>query len=127
MTASVSSPQMQTVSVQPVGAYSLNGSNDFRAGHFVVNPPLIKPYSFHDEIYVDPNFYKQLINPKSKAFYSKKLLQESQPAPKKSKVSGVLKTAVFLAGLFLAYVYRANIKTFLTGAFDKLKNLVKNN
>ncbi len=125
MTSPVSSTSIQNIPSQPIGAYSLNGGNDFRAGHFVVNPPPIKKYSFYDEIYVDPNFYKQLINPKSKAFYSKNLIKEEDIKPKKNKINAALKTAAFLAGIFLAYVYRANIKTFLADAFTKLKKLVK--
>lgn len=122
MTSPVSSIPVQS---QPIGAYSLNGGNDFRAGHFVVNPPPIKKYSFYDEIYVDPNFYKQLINPRSKAFYSKNLLQQKETQPKKNKTNGMLKTAAFLAGIFLAYVYRANIKTFLGTVYSKIKNMIK--
>ncbi len=125
MTSPVSAIPVQNAAPQPIGAYSLNGSNDFRAGHFVVNPPPIQKYSFYDEIYVDPNFYKQLINPKSKAFYSKNLMKEQDSQPKKSKISGVLKTAAFLAGVFLAYTYRAKIKTFLADAFAGIKNMVK--
>ena len=35
-------------SQQQIGAYSVNGANDFKVGRFVVNPPEIIPYSFYD-------------------------------------------------------------------------------
>lgn len=125
MSVPVSSPQIQTMPVQPIGAYSLNGSKDFRAGHFVVNPPPIARYSFYDEIYVDPNFYKQLLNPKSKAFYTKSTAAPQNETTKKNKLLGALKAAVFLGGAFLAFKYRSNIKTFVINTFNKIKNLLK--
>ena len=126
MTSPVSAIQAQVASPQPIGAYSLNGSNDFRAGHFVVNPPPIPRYSINKEIYVDQNFYKELTNPRSKAFYSSNLFQPQETKPQ-SRNKSFLKGAAFAAGVFLAYVYRANIKTFLAGTFEKIKNMVKNN
>ena len=126
MTVPVSSSQMLAAPVQPIGAYSLNGSKDFRAGNFVVNPPNIQKYSFYDEIYVDPNFYKQLLNPKSKAFYSKSIDSTIQNTTSKpNKFLGALKVAAFLAGGLLAFKYRNNIKTFIVNTFHKIKNLVK--
>ena len=114
MTTPVSAVPIQ----QPIGAYSLNGSKDLKAGHFVVNPPTIRPYSFYDKIKVDPQFYNELINPKSKAFYHK-------PTVRKSKLKGILQTTAFVGGIVLAFAYRKNIQKFVIESFNKIKNMVK--
>ncbi len=121
MSTPVSSTTMQNIHTQPIGAYSINGGNDFRPGHFVLNPPAIPKYSIYDEIHIDPNFYYKMLNPK-KIFYEEDSLQNTKNQPSKTKRSNfLLKAAAFLAGVFLAYTYRSNIKNLFSALFNKIK------
>ena len=57
MTNPITSVQPQ----QPVGAYSINDSDVFKVGRFVVNPPEIIPYSFYDDLKKGDGFFKDAI------------------------------------------------------------------
>lgn len=110
--------QVQQPSAQPIGAFGLGSGKELKAGYFVVNPPVIRPYTFYDKIKVDPDFYNELINPKSKAFYHQKTVQ-------KNRLKGILKAAAFTGGVVLAITFRKNILKFLSDTFTKIKNMIK--
>lgn len=109
------SPAMNT---QPIGAFGIGGNKELKAGSFVVNPPVIRPYTFYDKIKVDPDFYRELVDPKSKAFYHKKTVQ-------KNRLKGILKAAALVGGVMLAVTYRKNIQRFLSETLGKIKNMIK--
>lgn len=116
MSAPVS--QIQQTPAQPVGAFGLGGTKEFRAGHYVVNPPVIKPYSFYNEIKGNTDFYKELISAGNKTYSG---AQTAQPRTAK----GILKAAALAGTAALAIVYRKNIYNFLSEAFTKIKNIIK--
>lgn len=92
-------------------------------GHIVVNPPHIKPYSFYDEIKVDKQFYKELINPKSKAFYYKPMAMKTQKP--KNTLKKLLIGGILIGCSALAFAKRNLIKTFLIDSYDKIKKYIK--
>lgn len=53
---------MNTAQAQnQIGAYSINSTNDFKVGRFVVNPPEIIPYSFYDDLKKGDGFFKDAL------------------------------------------------------------------
>lgn len=94
-----------------------------KAGHFVVNPPVIRPHSFYDEIKVDKEFYNELINPKSKAFFHKPVAMKTQKP--KNRLKRLLTWTAIIAGAIVCYAKRNLIKTFITNTYDKIKNHIK--
>lgn len=98
-------------------------NNTPQAGHIVVNPPPIRPYSFYDDIKVDRQFYRELTDPKSKAFYYKPMAMKTQKP--KNTLKKVLTWGVVIGGGILAYAKRNLIKTFFINTYDKIKNHIK--
>lgn len=110
-------PAYQPPQYGVISASSLGGGNDLKAGHFVINPYPVKPYSFYDEIKVDKNFYNELLNPHYKP-------RTTNSVERKSKAKRVFKTlltwGVIIAGGVLAYKNAGRIKDFFTGIYNKI-------
>lgn len=112
-------PMQSSVSgQQSVGSFGQVNNKEIKAGHFVVNPPTIRPYSFYDKIKGDKDFYNELFNPKSKSFIHKK-------ATGKERLKGIIKMAAIVGGVFLAFSCRKNIQKYLSETMSSVKNLSK--
>lgn len=109
MTESVSGVQIS----QPPAASGLNGgSGALKAGHFVVNPYTIRPYSFYDELKKSDNYFNEALQ----VVASKKLLPNK--TKKKTSVFKKILTGVLIVGAgILAYAKRSSIRNF----FKKFK------
>ena len=102
----------------PIGANKLYANKQVKAGHIVLNPPEIKPYTFYDKIKVDHKFYKELVDPHSKAFFDTK-------NQTKNKLKSAIKFSVILLGATLGFIYRKNIQKFLLDTTVQIKNILK--
>lgn len=110
MTDSLSSVQMPQA---PAASGLNNGSAKFKAGHFVVCPQTIRPYSFYDELKKGDNYFNEILQ----VFASKKLPSDKTVKPKRS-FKKVLTYALTAGLAVLAFVKRKEI-------FDFFKNLKK--
>lgn len=108
---STSISQVQTM--QPPAASGLNGgSGALKAGHFVVNPHTIRPYSFYDELKKGDNYFNEALQ----VVASKKLPPDK--TKKKPSVFKKILTVVLTAGAAVwAFVKRKDIVNF----FKKFK------
>lgn len=113
----VQSIPQTTYNRQPATTFGTN-NKEIKAGHFVVNPPTIRPYTFYDKIKVDREFYNELVNPKSKAFIQKETI-------KQERLKGVLKTIAILGSVFIVINCRKNIQKFLTETINSIKLCLK--
>lgn len=120
--ASVTINNTQPLNNQPIGAFGLGGSkkNETKAGHFVVNPPVIKPYSFYDEIKIDDHFYNALLAQGAPARKSYK------PHKRTSTFKKLLTAAVLIGAGILCYVKRVPIKKFAIKYYNKMADWIKN-
>ncbi len=105
MTVPVSSVQIQ----QPVGAYTIGESpyQSLRPGHFVVNPPVITPYSFYDELKKGDNYYKELLK-----VYASKENHLGKTTNKTGVLKKVLGWGLLVISGLLAYKNRTAIANF---------------
>lgn len=108
---STSISQVQTM--QTPAASGLNGaSGALKAGHFVVNPHTIRPYSFYDELKKGDNYFNEALQ----VVASKKLPSDKTKSGKKTFKKFL--TAALMAGVAVwAFVKRKDIVNF----FKKFK------
>ena len=106
MTIPVSSVQIPQ---QPVGAYTIGGNfgQNLRPGHYVVNPPVITPYSFYDDLKKGDNYYNELLQ-----VFSSKEHHHAEAAHKKSVFKKILGWGIVIGGAILAYKNRSVIENY---------------
>lgn len=105
MTIPVSSVQIPQ---QPIGAYTIGGfGQNPRPGHFVVNPPVITPYSFYDDLKKGDNYYKELLNIRTSG-----TKQQAKSSDKKSVFKKILGWGIVIGGAILAYKNRSVIENY---------------
>lgn len=105
MTDSVSSIQMPQT---PAASGLSSGSGKFQAGHFVVNPQTIRPYSFYDELKKGDNFFNEALQiVASNKLPSDKAVKHKKPLKK------VVKYVLAVGLAVLAFVKRKEIFNFL--------------
>ena len=106
MTIPVSSVQIPQ---QPVGAYTIGGNSgqNLKPGHFVVNPPVITPYSFYDDLKKGDNYYKELLNIRTSG-----TKQQAKSSDKKSVFKKILGWGIVIGGAILAYKNRSVIENY---------------
>ena len=104
MTIPVSSVQMQ----QPIGAYTIGGSGqNLRPGHFVINPPVITPYSFYDDLKKGDNYYKEIL----KTFSSNEH-HHAETVHKRNVFKKILGWGIVIGTGILAYKNRQVIENY---------------
>lgn len=109
MTESVTGVQIS----QPPAASGLNGgSGALKAGHFVVNPHTIRPYSFYDELKKGDNYFNEALQ----VVASKKLPPDKTKSGKKT-FKKFLAAALTAGAAVWAFVKRKDIVNF----FKKFK------
>jgi len=105
MSAPINSVQPQ----QPIGAYTLNGTNVYKVGQFVVNPPEIIPYSFYEDLKKGDGFFKDALKiVTSKDFENTKYTTKK----KTSTIKKLLGIAATIATGILIYKKRNSIISF---------------
>ena len=102
-------------SQQQIGAYSVNGANDFKVGRFVVNPPEIIPYSFYDDLKKGDGFFKDALKIVATKDYV------NTKTPQKSKSSFFKKALVTVLTVGAGVLIYKNWGVFV----NFLKNLKK--
>lgn len=107
-------------SFYPVGAYTLDGSNRFEPGKFVVNPPSqFYKYSVYDELKLGEDHFKQILG----ELASKKPSKELKQSRKKRAISKILGWTLIFGGVLAAYKFCKPFKNLVKGLHNSVKNL----
>lgn len=118
MTAPVSvNNTNSTAYVQPVGAYTLHGSNRFEPGNFIVNPPSsFYKYSVYDELELGKDRYKEILN----SIQSKSALKQQKSTKRRTVFSKILKLALAAAAGILIYKNRNTLKNVFQNLWNRI-------
>lgn len=94
-------------------------SQKLQSGHFVVNPPVIRPYSIYDDIPNDDKFFKSLLKEFSKP--------KKHSFEDKTKVNAekTIKAMFIIAATIVCIIKRKAIKDFAVKYYDKIKQYFK--
>jgi len=100
---SVNPPQTQS----NISASNIGQSKTLKAGHFVITPPEILPYSFYDDLKKSENYYKEALN----IIANKKTPNKSNTV--KAKWKKIISIAVVITTSIFAYKNWASIVNFI--------------
>ncbi len=99
---------------------SVNNPNMKAAGYkFVVQPPVIRPYSFYDELKLGEDRYLEYLST------TKTVSPELKSSKRRSFFKGLLKTAAAVSAGILIYKNRSGLKNFFVNAYNRIKNMIK--
>lgn len=98
-------------SYQPIGAYPVYNAaaQQVKAGHFVVNPPSIRPYSFYEDLKKGDNYFNEVMT----VFASKKMPPDKTKTKKKNIAGKLIFWTTALTACIIAYKKRDNIAALL--------------
>lgn len=120
MTAPVSTNT--TIPQQPIGAYTLNGSNRFDAGNFVVNPPSqFYKYSVYDEIKLGEDKFKEILG----NLHTKTAQKNLKRDKRKALLSKIINWGIVIGGGILLYKFRKPVKNAFSAFWNKMSEILK--
>ncbi len=111
-----------TISQQPVGAYTLNGSNKYEPGNFVVNPPSkFYKYSVYDELKLGEDKFKEIMGNLQNKTAEKNVKRDKR----KALLSKIVNWGIVIGGGILLFKYRTPVKNFLSTSWKHVSGIFK--